>query len=115
MMKTVLSVAAAAALLAACGQKAETDNTAGPVVSTSEAPRNEAVDTTPAAANDAMAPTPGANSYTEAQARSAIEGAGYTGVGALTQDANGVWMGKATKNGAEATVSVDYKGAVSAS
>ncbi|RZJ81097.1 MAG: hypothetical protein EON88_31325 [Brevundimonas sp.] len=30
-------------------------------------------------------------------------------------DANGVWMGKATKGGKEAAVSVDYKGAVTAS
>jgi hypothetical protein len=114
MMKLVLGVAAAAALLAACGQKsAEADNTEGPVVATSETPRNEAVDTSPTA--DPAAQTPGANSFTEAQARSAIEGAGYTGVGPLTQGADGIWTGKATKDGAETTVSVDYKGAVTAS
>ncbi len=114
MIKTYASLAAAALLLAACGQKtAEGDKTAGPVVSGSETPRNEAVNTTPNAAE--AGPTPGANSFTEAQAKSAIESAGYTAVGALTQDANGVWMGKATKDGAEKTVSVDYKGAVTAS
>lgn len=112
MMKSILGVAAAAALLAACGQK--TEQTAapveGPAVSTSEAPRNDAVDTTPTA--DPAALTPGANSFTEAQAKGAIESAGYTAVGPLSQDANGVWQGKATKDGTEATVSVDYKGAV---
>lgn len=113
MMKLVVGVAAAAALLAACGQKSEADNTEGPVVAASETPRNEAVDTSPTA--DPAAQTPGANSFTEAQARSAIEGAGYTGVGPLTQGADGIWTGKATKDGAETTVSVDYKGAVTAS
>lgn len=114
MIKPILSVALVAALVAACGQKpAEADNTKGPVVAASETPRNEAVDTTPTSGD--AGPTAGANSFTEAQARSAIEGAGYTAVGPLTQDANGVWMGKATKAGKEAAVSVDYKGAVTAS
>jgi hypothetical protein len=114
MIRTLVTVAAAAGLLAACsgGDKAEADRTEGPVVSSSEAPRNEAVDTTPTTGDTGQ--TPGANSFTEAQARGAIEGAGYTGVGALTQDAQGIWQGKATKGGAEATVSVDYKGAVTA-
>jgi hypothetical protein len=112
MMKTLVTLVAAAGLLAACGggDKAGADRTEGPVVSASEAPRNDAVDTTPTTGETAQ--TPGANSFTEAQARSAIEGAGYTAVGALTQDAQGVWQGKATKGGAETTVSVDYKGAV---
>lgn len=114
MIKTMLGVAAIAALLTACGQKtAEADNTNGPVVAASETPRNEAVDTTPT--NDAAPLTPGANSFTKAQAKGAIEAAGYTGVGALTQDANGVWSGDATKDGAKTKVAVDYKGVVSAS
>ncbi|KQW67039.1 hypothetical protein ASE17_20510 [Phenylobacterium sp. Root77] len=114
MIKTMIGVAAIATLLAACGQKtAEADNTNGPVVAASESPRNEAVDTTPT--QDAAALTPGANSFTEAQAKGAIEASGYTGVSALTQDANGVWSGTATKDGAEAKVAVDYKGVVSAS
>lgn len=114
MIKTIIGVAASATLLAACGQKtAETDNTQGPVVAASEAPRNEAVDTSPT--HDAGALTPGANSFTEAQAKSAIEGAGYSSVSGLTQDANGVWSGTGVKNGAQAKVSVDYKGVVTAS
>ncbi len=119
MIRPVMALAATAALLAACGNKAEkaetgqaADTTQGPVVSTSETPRNDAVDTTPTA--DGSTQTPGANSFTEGQARSAIEGAGYTDVGALTQDAQGVWKGQATKGGAKTTVSVDYKGSVTA-
>lgn len=114
MIKTMMGLAATALLLSACGQKdAEADKTAGPVVAAPEAPANDAVDTTPTTDNANLAP--GANSFTEAQAKSAIEGAGYSGVGTLTQDANGVWSGEATKDGAKTKVSVDYKGAVSAS
>lgn len=112
MIKTLLGVAAAATLVAACNQKPAEGDTSGPSVSSSEAPRNEAVDTGP---TTDQALTPGANSFTEAQARSAIEGAGYSAVGVLTQNADGIWTGKATKDGAEKTVSVDYKGTVTAS
>lgn len=116
MIRTLAAVALAAATMTACGPKTEADagkdRTAGPVVSTSEAPRNEAVDTTPTTGESG--PTPGASSYTEAQAKGAIESAGYTGVGALTQNTNGLWQGTATKDGKSVTVSVDYKGAVTA-
>lgn len=115
MLRTYLAVALGAALLSACGQQstAEVDDKQGPVVAASEAPRNAAIDTTAGGAEPG--PTPGANSFTEAQARGAIESAGYVVVGAMTQDANGIWMAKATKDGAPANVTVDYKGAVSAS
>lgn len=46
--------------------------------------------------NNPAAPVPGANSFTEGQAKSRIEGAGYSDVSGLTKDANGVWIGKAT-------------------
>lgn len=117
MRTNIVAVAAlAAALLAACsggggeGQKAEADQTQGPAVSSSEEPRNAAVDTTPTTGDAGQ--TPGANSFTEGQARGAIESAGYTNVGALTQNEQGVWQGAATKDGAQSQVSVDYKGAV---
>lgn len=113
MLKTFVLVAAATAALAACGPKTETaagDNTAGPAVSTSETPRNTAVDTTPTTGETTQ--TPGANSFTEAQARGAIESAGYTAVSPLTQNEAGLWQGRGTKGGHEVAVSVDYKGAV---
>jgi hypothetical protein len=113
MIKPMMTLVAAAALLAACGpksEKTEPARTEGPVVSTSQEPRNEAVDTAPTTGE--TGPTPGASSYTEAQAKSAIETAGYTGVGPLTQNANGLWQGKAIKDGQAVSVSVDYKGAV---
>lgn len=115
MIRTSLLLAASCLVLAACGQGGDAansggDNTQGPAVSTSAEPRNPAVDTTPTTGDQAQ--TPGANSFTEAQARSAIEQAGYTGVGALTQTPEGYWQGPATRDGAPVTVSVDYKGAV---
>jgi putative membrane protein len=48
-------------------------------------------------ANNPAAPVPGANSFTEGQAKSRIEGAGYSDVTALKKDANGVWTGSARR------------------
>jgi len=58
------------------------------------------------------APVAGKNSFTEAQAKSRIEKAGYTGVSGLTKDQDGVWRGKASKGGTTTTVSVDFQGNV---
>lgn len=54
----------------------------------------------------------GANSFTEAQAQSRIEAAGYTNVTGLAKDKDGVWRGTATKNGAQAAIGLDYQGNV---
>lgn len=43
------------------------------------------------------APVAGRNSFTEGQAKSAIEKAGYTNVSGLKKDDNGVWRGKAAR------------------
>ena len=56
---------------------------------------------------------PGANSFTEAQARSWLEDAGYTDVGTLVQSDDGIWRGQAKHNGATVSVAVDYKGTIS--
>jgi hypothetical protein len=37
---------------------------------------------------------------------------GYSDVGALTKDANGVWTGTAKKGGQSVTVKVDFQGNV---
>ena len=60
------------------------------------------------------APVAGANSFTEGQAKSRIEEAGYAGVTDLKKDENGVWRGKAAKGGATTDVSVDFQGNVNA-
>jgi hypothetical protein len=56
------------------------------------------------------APVAGANSFTEGQAKSRIEAAGYTDVSGLMKDKDGVWHGKASKAGTMLTVSLDYQG-----
>jgi len=60
------------------------------------------------------APVAGANSFTESQAKSRIEAAGYTGVSGLMKDKSGVWRGTASKSGHTTTVSIDYQGNVTA-
>ncbi len=62
--------------------------------------------------NNPAAPVPGANSFTEGQAKSHVEAAGYTDVTALKKDANGVWTGSAKKGGQTVTVKVDFQGNV---
>ena len=62
--------------------------------------------------NNSAAPVAGRNSFTEGQAKSKIEGAGYTNVTELTKDDNGVWRGKASKGGSSTPVSVDFEGNV---
>jgi hypothetical protein len=57
-------------------------------------------------------PAKGANSFTEAQAKSRIEANGYTGVSALAKDNAGVWRGKGMKAGATHDVALDYQGNV---
>jgi hypothetical protein len=62
--------------------------------------------------SDDKAPVAGANSFTEGQAKSRIEGAGFTKVTGLKKDDQGVWRGSAMKDGKQATVSVDFRGNV---
>lgn len=54
----------------------------------------------------------GRNSFTEAQARDRIAKAGYSGVGKLAKNRNGVWQGMAMKGHARVKVGLDYKGNV---
>lgn len=73
---------------------------------------NQAVATT--AANSPL-PAKGANSFTMAQAKSRIEKDGFSNVGDLTKDGNGVWHGSAQKAGNTTGVWLDYKGNVGVS
>jgi hypothetical protein len=59
-------------------------------------------------------PVAGRNSFTEGQAKSAIEKAGYSDVTDLKKDDNGVWRGKASKSGSASAISVDFQGNVNA-
>jgi hypothetical protein len=63
-------------------------------------------------ANNPGAPAAGANSFTEGQARSRIEAAGYSNVSGLSKDKDGIWRGKASKGGRAVDVALDYQGNV---
>lgn len=58
------------------------------------------------------APVAGKNSFTETQAESRIEEAGYTDVSGLKLDDQGVWRATASKDGKSANVSLDFQGNV---
>jgi hypothetical protein len=73
-------------------------------------PNNNAVNSS--GQNNSNAPVAGRNSFTEGQAKSKIEGAGFSNVSELKKDDNGVWRGKASKGGSSTDVSVDFQGNV---
>ncbi|MGV7218701.1 hypothetical protein [Bradyrhizobium sp. UFLA05-112] len=62
--------------------------------------------------NNSNAPVAGRNSFTEGQAKSRIEAAGYSNVSDLQKDNDGVWRGKADKAGTKTDVSIDFQGNV---
>jgi hypothetical protein len=94
-----------AALLAAQAASAQTP-------AAQSGPGNNAVNKS--GENNSDKPVAGRNSFTEGQAKSKIEGSGYSNVTDLKKDDNGIWRGKASKNGAVSPVSVDFQGNVNA-
>ncbi len=56
----------------------------------------------------------GSNSFTEGQAKDRLEGAGLKNVTDLKKDDQGVWRGKAMRDGKSVTVGFDYKGNIAA-
>jgi hypothetical protein len=73
-------------------------------------PGNNAVNSS--GKNNSAAPVKGANSFTESQAKSRIQKAGFSSVSGLKKDKNGVWRGKAAKGSKTVNVSVDFEGNV---
>jgi hypothetical protein len=71
---------------------------------------NSAVNT--ASQNNPGAPVPGANSFTEGQARSRIQDHGFSQVTDLKLDNQGIWRGKAMRDGKSVDVAMDYQGNV---
>lgn len=57
----------------------------------------------------------GANSFTQGQAQTHIEKAGFTGVSGLVKGDDGVWRGTAMHNGGTVDVAMDFKGNVTTS
>lgn len=66
----------------------------------------------PPAASQAATLEPGANSFTESQAAQRIGDAGFGKVTGLKKDDQGVWRGKAEKDGKSVDVGLDYRGNV---
>lgn len=81
------------------------------LTSTAWAQTPPAVQTTPNPPGS-TAPAAGANSFTESQAKDRIEKAGFTSVSNLKKNDDGIWVGTATKGGANVEVMLDYKGNV---
>jgi hypothetical protein len=54
----------------------------------------------------------GANSFTEGQARSRIEAAGFSNLEGLQKDDSGIWRGRAMRGGQQVEVGLDYRGNV---
>ena len=98
LLATVMVLTSAAAFAQTTASPAN-PNPATPAVTSSSSPAPHS-------------PAKGSNSFTMAQAKSRIEAAGFTNVGGLVKDNDGVWRGQGTKNGTSGKVSLDYQGNV---
>ena len=105
-MRNSLIVAAVLALVAT-GADAQSQNPPA-----NNAPQNSAINSSDSSNRQATAPVAGRNSFTEGEAKSRIEKMGFSNVSNLKRDDNGVWRGRATKDGKTVDVSLDYQGNV---
>lgn len=60
--------------------------------------------------SNSNAPVPGENSFTESQVRARLAEAGYTGIGSLRLDSDGVWRTTAIKKDTLVSLGLDYQG-----
>ena len=107
-VKSIISAAAMAAALGLCAAPAFAQPSGGP------AAKGNAPLKRPHTVNDGAAKH-GHNSFTEGQARTHIEKAGFTGVSSLVKGDDGVWRGQAMRDGQTRDVAMDFKGNVSTS
>src|SRR5690242_5302979 len=77
-----------------------------------QGPQNSAVNSSDSSNRQVIAPVQGRNSFTEGEAKSRIEKRGFTDVTNLAKDDDGVWRGRAMKDGKPVDVSLDYQGNV---
>jgi hypothetical protein len=110
-MKMFLGFAAAASLVAGGVSLAQTTQGGAPAAPAASGNSNQAVATT---GDSAPRPAKGSNSFTLGEARSRIEKNGFSNVGDLVKDNDGIWRGRAQKGGSSASVWLDYKGNVGA-
>ena len=126
---TPMAIAAACLLATACSKPADkaaadaTATTTDAAATAAAGPTDPGGAVSPPAANGAVntdanttetATSAASSSFTEGQAKGHIEHAGYTDVTGLTKTADGLWTGMAKKDGKSVSVSVDFKGAVTA-
>jgi hypothetical protein len=77
-----------------------------------DGPQNSAINSSDSSNRQVSAPVAGRNSFTEGEAKSRMEKMGFADVTNLQKDDNGVWRGRATKDGKAIDVSLDYQGNV---
>src|SRR6201989_104234 len=106
-MKALYAAAAVAVFAGALAHGAVAQNSRQPANPNPSPPAVE----TPNAKNPGP-PAAGANSFTEGQAKSRIEAAGYSNVSGLVKGKDGIWRGKASKEGKIVDVGLDYQGNV---
>lgn len=112
-MKMVIIMTLAAALSAGAAL-AQSDQRQGNPAVKSPQPNSDQSSSRGAAGGDvgSVRLEPGSNSFTESQARSKIEQAGYQNVTELKKDDQGIWRAKAQKGGRSLSVGLDFKGNV---
>jgi hypothetical protein len=108
-MKSHTFAAAAGIFLLSGMAFAQTSPGSGPAAASGNS--NQTVATTSA---NAPIPAKGANSFTMGEAKSRLEKNGFSSVSDLTKDNDGVWRGKAQRDGSATSVWLDYKGNVGA-
>lgn len=105
-MRNPLALATALALFAT-GAVAQNQNPPA-----KDGPQNSAINSSDSSNRQVTAPVAGRNSFTEGEARSRIEKMGFSEVSDLQKDDQGVWRGRAKKDGKTVDISVDYQGNV---
>ena len=112
-MKLVLIMTLAAALSAGAALAQSEHRQGNPAVKSPQ-PNSDQSSSRGAAGGDVGSARlqSGSNSFTESQARSKIEQAGYQKVTDLRKDNRGIWRAKAQKGGKTVSVGLDFKGNV---
>jgi len=75
-------------------------------------PQNRAVNSSDSQNRQTNMPVAGRNSFTEGEAKTRMENRGFSNIQGLQKDDNGVWRGRAMKDGRTVAVSLDYQGNV---
>jgi hypothetical protein len=102
-MKCILKAAIAVGVLSSGAALSQT----APLTAS---PNPPAISTSNADSKTSAAPVAGANSFTQSEAKNRIEAHGYSAVTELAKDDKSIWHGKATKDGKQVSVALDYQG-----